>query len=96
MARHRGGDAVERASVALHHVVPARAVDVHVDEAGNHRHAGGDVIDGVRRQAHFIAMADRCDAAAFDDDHAVADLFVRRQNAAGVDNGSRHGSGGPS
>ena len=58
---------------------------------GHDRHAGGDVIDAVGRQAHLVAMADGGDAAPFDDDHAVADLIVRRQNAAGMDGRSRHG-----
>ena len=37
VARDGGGDAVERARVAFHHVVAAGAVDVHVDES---RHDG--------------------------------------------------------
>ena len=43
---------------AFHHVVAARAVDVHVHEARHDRHAGGDVINRARRDANFVAMAD--------------------------------------
>ena len=39
MARHCGSDAVQRLAVAFHHVVAARAVDVHVHESGNNRHS---------------------------------------------------------
>ncbi len=39
---------------------------------------------------HFVAMADARDASAFDDDHVIEQLFLRREDAACIDCGSRH------
>ena len=90
VACDRGGDAVERARIRLHEVVAAGAVDVHVDESRNYRHARGDVVGGAGRNAHFVAVAESGDAAVFDDDHAVADFVVGRKDAASVYGGSGH------
>ena len=79
----------ERA-VRFHHVVAAGAVDVHVHESGDDRHSGRDVVDRVGRHADFIAMPERGDAAAFDDDDAVVDFLFRRQDPAGMYDGGLH------
>ncbi len=76
--------------VAFHYVVAAGAVNVHVDEARHHRHARRHVVDRARGNAYLVAVAERRDPAAFDDDYAVADLFLRGQDAAGVDGDGRH------
>ena len=68
-----------------------RAVNVHVHKARNHGHAGGDVVLRARRNVNFVAMPNAGDAATFDDDHAVAEFFLRREDAAGIDGGGRHG-----
>ena len=77
MPRNGGGDSVERASVGLHYVVSAGAVNVHVHEPRHNRHSRRNVINGARRNRTSSRCPTRRDAAAFNDDHAIVDLFLR-------------------
>jgi len=89
---HCRGDFCDGVFGAFHHVVAAGAVNVHVNETGDDNLVAGRVMFSVRWHAHFVAMADLRDLAVFDDDHAVYDFFVGREDAAGVNGCRGHGS----
>ena len=77
---------------AFHHVVAAGAVNVHVDEAGNHDFVSRSVVFRIVGDANLVAVAHLRDLAAFNDDHTVENFFVWREDAAGVNRGRSHGS----
>src|ERR1700735_5080957 len=90
VAGDRGGDAVQGGGVRLHNVMSARAMDMHVHKAGNDGHAGGDVVSGALRDFDLVAMTNCGDAAAFDDNNGVEELFLRSKDAAGVNGSDGH------
>ncbi len=69
---------------------PTSAVNMDVNEAWNDRHLASGILNRAGGQLHLVAMADGRDAAALDENHAVVDLFFRREDAAGVNCSGRH------
>jgi hypothetical protein len=72
--------------------VAAGAVNVHVNETRNDDLVARRKMFRILRDANFVAMADLGDLAAFDDDHAIENFLVRREDAAGINGGRGHGS----
>ena len=74
----------------LHHVVAAGAVNVDIDEARNDDGVAGDDVARVGGHLDFIAMADGGDAIILNDDHAIVQFLVRREDAMGMDDLRNH------
>src|SRR6202041_2871484 len=58
--------------------------------SGNDGHARRDVVFCPRWDMNFVAMTDAGNTPGFDDDDAIAQFVLRRQNTTGVNRGGRH------
>src|SRR5262249_49762324 len=83
--RNGTGDYIQRVFGCFHHIVPTRAVDVDVYEAGRGGQRGGVVLPRRGRNAQGVARADCRNFAVFDQDYGVGNFFVRSEGAAGED-----------
>jgi hypothetical protein len=101
--RNRGGDERSRAvpsqslrhgghrfSGAFHHVVPARAMDVDIDESGNSGLPGGGNFRGSGRQGHVLARANGFNHAVANQDARVRYFCRRSQGARSVQQNGGH------
>src|SRR5271155_2506029 len=90
MPRDSGSDAVERARIGFHYIVAARAMNVQIHKARHDGHSRRYVVFGTRGNGDFVAMANADDSRSLNDDHAVVDLILRGEDAAGIHGNRRH------
>ena len=90
MARHAVCDGTESFGSGFHHIVAASTVNVNVHEAWDDDGIARDDIACVRGNLDFITVANRSDAAILNEDHAVVQFLMRREDAMGVNDLRNH------
>src|ERR1700675_726216 len=86
------GDNAQRLRGAFHHIAPAGAVDVHVDESGNGGFVGSVDFSSIVRDVHPFARADKFDDAVAHEYSGIRDFARGRQRPFGVNQSCSHGS----
>ena len=90
MARHAVCDGTEGFRRGFHYVMAACAMDVNVHETWDDDGVARDDIACVRGNLDFIAVANGGNAAVLNEDHAVVQFFVRREDAMSVNDLRNH------
>jgi hypothetical protein len=84
-------DSIEGIQAGLHHIMPPGAVDVYVHKAGNNNPVRGMNLLRIYGDSYFCARSDRRNTPIFDENNCVGNLYLRREDAGGVQSEEAHG-----